>query len=149
LISQPEFLYATVSHGATGARPASPLEKGTRMHALGRGALAAAGLALAGCAPTVWSKPGATASDRDAALAACEAYADRRLSEDFPSRIEETHRGIGAGEDESVLLSDFRRFDERARRTDFFEACMRQNGYIEAPLENAGGAENGAPADAS
>ena len=117
---------------------------------MGKGALAAAGLVLAGCAPTVWSKAGTTAAERDAALEACEVYAQEQMEEDFPSRIEETQRGISSGEDDSVLLSDFRRYDDRTRRSTLIASCMRQNGYTDDPVpEVEGGEDAGAATDAS
>lgn len=125
------------------------------MRALAKGALAAVGLAavgwaLAGCAPTVWSKAGTTAAERDAALEACEAYAQAQMEEDFPARIEETQRGISSGEDDSVLLNDFRRYDDRTRRSALIGSCMRQSGYTDDPVPATEGADDaGAPADAS
>ena len=106
-----------------------------------------AGVGLAGCADTIWTKPGVSTSERDAALAECADYADREQTEDFVSRIEDTQRGVSTGDDESVLRADFRRHDERSRRSDLLASCMRGLGYdqVEVPdAEDAGG-----PADAS
>ncbi|MGF1623898.1 MAG: hypothetical protein ACFCVH_03365 [Alphaproteobacteria bacterium] len=98
-----------------------------------------AALALAGCAETVWTKPGVATSERDAAMAQCEAFAEQEQEEDFVARIEDTQRGVTAGEEESVLRSDFRRHDERSRRSSLIASCMRGLGYIQTELPDAEG----------
>jgi hypothetical protein len=119
------------------------------MGALALTGLALTGLALGGCAPTAWTKSGASAEDRDAALDACEDYADDYLQDDFATRMEDTRRGVATGEDESDLLTDFRRYDERSRRTGLVASCMRQNGYSLEEDQDTGGEDAGAADDAS
>lgn len=105
---------------------------------------AALALLLVGCAPTVWTKPGADAAQRDADLASCEAYA-RDQTEDFLARIEDTQRGVTTGEEVSPLETDFRRVDQRSRRLSLTASCMRQLGYSETEVPgDAGGAVEGA-----
>ena len=104
-----------------------------------RSICAAATLAtlLGACAQTTWTKPGATAAQRDADLAGCESYA-RDQTEDFLARVEDTQRGVTTGTDVSPLQTDFRRYDQRSRRLGLIASCMRQLGYSESEVPDGG-----------
>ncbi|MEZ5668806.1 MAG: hypothetical protein R3F55_15460 [Alphaproteobacteria bacterium] len=105
--------------------------------------LAALLASAAGCAPTVWTKPGVDEATRDADIARCEAFAREQVEDDFVARIEDTQRGVTVGRDALYSRDDMRRYDERARRLSLIESCMRQLGYTEgepdAATEETGG----------
>ncbi len=88
-------------------------------------------LLLTACFSTTWVKAGATEAETEAMLARCEAYAEEQV-DDFAATIADTQVGVAAGREDFGLRDDLRAYDDRYRRSDLVESCMRQHGYRDA-----------------
>jgi hypothetical protein len=89
-------------------------------------------LALAACAGTQWEKPGASAEERKAALADCQAQArvatdqESRINQDIASTFHQDWQRTGVLDTRRNLLRD----RTRAMGEDIVARCMTAKGWL-------------------
>lgn len=89
-------------------------------------------LALAACASPDWEKPGASAEERKAARAECQAQAriatdqEARINQDITSAFQHDWQRTGVAETRRSLLQD----RTRAYGENLVERCMQAKGWV-------------------